>query len=230
MASKFHGLMSFEGLDHLCRAGGTAQPGRFARLFPTLPPLYVDPARLEDIGKAGGKLEDKGQPNLADQTPAGLIFFGQFIDHDITLDVTSSLTANNDPVQTGNVRTPTLDLDCVYGEGHEAHPYLYAGDSMMTGNDYNYGASVLPGWLNQDDLPRSPQGTAIIGDPRNDENRVISQMQLAYRFGHTMIPDRLRVRVGGPRHDLFSPWTCLSCPPAKPVHWPCAICFVPRVS
>jgi len=284
MASRFHGLMPFKGLEHLCHLGGAPQPGRFGRLFPDLPPLYVDPHLLEEVGKAGGKLEDKGAPNLADQTPAGLIFFGQFIDHDVTLDVSSSLTATNNPLGTENVRTPTLDLDCVYGQGHEAHPYLFDGDRMLVGSDYSYGAGGPAGWLNQDDLPRTPKGTAIIGDPRNDENRIISQMQLgflrfhnkvvdtgksfgeahrivqwhyqwvvvndflrtlcggwvvddilangrkvyrpecvgaheafipiefataAFRFGHTMIPDKLRVQVAGPQHDLFSPSSVL---------------------
>ncbi len=282
MSTKHHGMMDFKGIEHLCHFS-PIQPGRFVRLFADLPPLYVDPLVLHEIGRAGGKMEDKGAPNLTKNTPAGLIFFGQFIDHDITLDDSSSLSASNDPSHTENVRTPTLDLDCVYGDGPEAHPFFYNSDGkLLTGSDYP--ASLIPSWRNQDDLPRTPTGTAIIGDPRNDENRVISQMQLgflrfhnkvidagkpfeearrivrwhyqwivvneflrticgnwivddilsngrkiyqpeclgstepfipiefataAYRFGHTMIPHKLRVKAGGPKHVILDPNSAL---------------------
>ncbi|MBK7926711.1 MAG: peroxidase [Bryobacterales bacterium] len=282
MATKHHGLLPFKGLEHLCMTS-SFRSGRFARLFANLPPLYVNPLLLHEVGKAGGVMEDTGVPDLTNHTPAGLIFFGQFIDHDITLDDSSSLTASNDPSQTENVRTPTLDLDCVYGDGPGAHPYQYDGaGKLLTGADYP--ASMIPNWQNQDDLPRSPKGTAIIGDPRNDENRIISQMQLgflrfhnrvmdvgkefeearrivrwhyqwivvneflrticgswivddilangrkvyrpecvsggapfipiefataAYRFGHTMIPQEMRVQPGGPKHVVLNPASVL---------------------
>lgn len=284
MGSKHHGLMPFRGIEHLCRSNAF-QPGRFARLFPELPPLYLDPGLLKDVGKPGGVMEDKGVQNLTQSVPAGQVFFGQFIDHDITLDASSSLTANNEPGEIDNVRTPTLDLDCVYGDGPEASPFLYGADGrLLLGADYQYPAPILPGWRPQDDLPRTPTGTAIIGDPRNDENRIISQIQLgflrfhnkvlaqghgfeetreivrwhyqwivvneflramcggwivddilvngrkvyrpecqsgglpyipiefataAYRFGHTMVPQRLRVQPGGPQHILFDPGSVL---------------------
>lgn len=280
MAPQRHGMQPFRGIEHLCTIG-QFRPGRFARLFPQLPPLYINPQILQEVGKPGGKMEDKGAPNLTKKTPAGLIFFGQFIDHDITLDDSSSLSASNDPLNIENVRTPTLDLDCVYGDGPGGHPYLYDGaGKLLTGLDFSYEPSVIPNWQNQDDLPRTPKRTAIIGDPRNDENRIISQMQLGflrfhnkvvesgkpfdearrivrwhyqwivvneflrtvcgswivddilangrkiyrpecmgtnepfipiefatavYRFGHTMIPQQVRVKVGGPQHVILDP-------------------------
>ncbi|MBK7872623.1 MAG: hypothetical protein IPJ74_19050 [Saprospiraceae bacterium] len=43
-------------------------------------------------------------------------------------------------------------------------------------------------WLAADDLPRNAVGAAIIGDPRNDENRIISQLHLAFlRFHNRMM-------------------------------------------
>jgi len=56
---------------------------------------------------------------------AGMTFLGQFIDHDITLDATSALGMRIVPSTIPNVRTPSLDLDCVYGAGPEASPHLY---------------------------------------------------------------------------------------------------------
>lgn len=288
MARKHHGLLPFKGLEHLC-SFGEFRPGRFARQFPDLPPLYVDPQILHRIGRAGGPMEDTGAPDLTKKVPAGLIFFGQFVDHDITLDDSSSLTASNDPLATENVRTPALDLDCIYGDGPGAHPFFYDGNGkLLTGADYADPAD--PNDLDRFDLPRTPLGTAIIGDPRNDENRIISQVQLgflrfhntvvdamaakphppsgselfeasrrvatwhyqwivindylrticgdwiiddilangrkvfrpecmgvnepfipiefaaaAYRFGHTMIPQKFAVKPGGPQHDVFGP-------------------------
>lgn len=283
MSAKHHGLLPFKGIESLCQHGHSSE-GRFGRLFPELPPLYIKPEILHEVGKAGGVMRDGGQPNLTDDVPAGQIFFGQFIDHDITLDDSSSLSSNNIPSETENVRTPTLDLDCVYGDGPEAHPYLYDGARLLTGSDTNSNDPLV-----SNDLPRNVKGTAIIGDPRNDENRVISQLQLgmlrfhntvvkhlensptpvapehlfeearrlttwhyqwavvhdylpticgtcvvedilsngrkvyrpeddnhgkpyipiefataAYRFGHSMIPQQMKVQPGGPKHDLFS--------------------------
>ena len=282
MAVTHHGVVPFKGMSHLCLFGDN-KPDRFGRLFQHLPPLYLNPTLLHEIGKAGGVMEDTGLPNLTKNVAAGLIFFGQFVDHDITLDASSSLRNNNEPDETANVRTPSLDLDCIYGDGPEAHPYLYDGDKLLTGSDYADPGN--PNDLRHHDLPRTPKGTAIIGDPRNDENRVISQMQLAmlrfhntvydkvhseweearrvttwhyqwlvvneflrticgdwvvddilangrkvyrpecdgshgayipiefataaYRFGHTMIPQKMRVQPGGAQHVLFSPTSAL---------------------
>lgn len=178
-----HGLMPFFGLDHLCSVG-PFRAGRFGRLFNDLPPLYVDPTLLMEVGKAGGKMEDKGAQDLTKRVPAGLIFFGQFVDHDITLDDSSSLTASNDPLSTENVRTPSLDLDCVYGDGPGAHPFFFDGNGkLLTGADY----TSDPADLKNHDLPRTPLGTAIIGDPRNDENRIVSQVQLGFLRFHNHV-------------------------------------------
>ena len=47
------------------------------------------------------------------------VFLGQFVDHDIILDVTTSLDTVNSGYETRNARTPTLDLDRVYGMGSD---------------------------------------------------------------------------------------------------------------
>ena len=48
---------------------------------------------------------------------AGTTFMGQFLDHDMTFDLTSVLGVPTDPEESVNSRTPSLDLDSVYGGG-----------------------------------------------------------------------------------------------------------------
>lgn len=70
----------------------------------------------------------KGMKRTADDishdVAAGMTFFGQFIDHDITLDVTSQIGSFADVENITNVRTPTLDLDSVYLNGPEASAWM----------------------------------------------------------------------------------------------------------
>src|SRR5207245_4562701 len=115
-------------------------------MFPNLPPFAAATdavrAALADLGKPGGLLDanddlTKGpvllitdlslsanNPNNPTHT-AGTTFFGQFIDHDITFDTTSKLGVTTDPATSPNSRTPSLDLDSVYGAGPVASSQLY---------------------------------------------------------------------------------------------------------
>jgi hypothetical protein len=115
--------------------------GRFGRLFPTLPPFAVDQplvrSNLLELGKPGGIMDANDQPPPAnplaanpnnrdnpDQT-AGFTFLGQFLDHDMTFDPTSSLERQVDPEAVSNFRVPALELDSLYGSGRTASPHLY---------------------------------------------------------------------------------------------------------
>ncbi len=170
----------------------------FTRLFPKRLAEY-DPAALKTlasqmIGNAGdvASNDPDGEENLA--VPAGYTYFGQFVDHDLTFDTTSSLTdANDGPT---NLRTPRLDLDCVYGSGPDDQPYLYATEN--SGGAFR-GASLLlgeplPGSPGRRDLFRAGTGEgarAVIGDPRNDENTIVCNIQLAMIQFHNTVVTRL---------------------------------------
>ena len=117
--------------------------------------------------------------NAQGPADAGMTFFGQFIDHDITLDATSKIGTRIDPRNIRNVRTPNLDLDCVYGDGPEASPHLYSRD--------HHGFLVFGRDDNPLDLARTCSGVALIGDHRNDENILVSQVHGAFICLHNIL-------------------------------------------
>jgi Animal haem peroxidase len=160
------------------------EPGRFGRMFPWLRGLKAFKPGPDDLGAVGGPM-DGGNPPPQDTSQnnrrirAGYTFLGQFIDHDLTLDTTSILERQVDVDGTTNFRTPALELDSIYGLGPAVQPYLYdqpQGGKLLISADGN-------------DLQRNGQGRAIIGDPRNDENILISQMQLLFIKFHNMVYD-----------------------------------------
>ncbi len=177
--------------------------GQFGRLFPSLPPFARDtPAvreALNELGRKGG-LMDPGtdaarNPDNPAALSAGFTYLGQFIDHDLTFDPTSSLERQVDLEALSNFRTPLLELDNVYGAGPAASPHLY--DAARPGRFL-----IESGGL-KDDLPRNSQLTALIGDPRNDENLIVSQLHLAFLKFHNAVVDDLLARRVVPRAEVF---------------------------
>ena len=119
----------------------------------------------------------------------------QFLDHDITFDRRSALNANADPARTRNFRTAAFDLDSVYGEGPERSSELYDTRS----GDYRLRVDEIPGspamsrkGAVRHDLPRDASGEALVGDSRNDENVILSQLHVAMLKFHNAVVDHLR--------------------------------------
>ena len=191
-------------------------PTTFGRIFPTLPAFApaTDRVRaaLSELGAPGGLLDAKDDlgkgpvllitdPSLSANNPnnpthtAGTTFFGQFVDHDITFDTSSRMGIPTDPGTSPNGRTPSLDLDSLYGSGPVASPQLYdpADHDKLR---------IASGGIFED-LPRVADGTntAIISDPRNDENLMIAGLQSAFILFHNNAVEW--VRANGPTGSAF---------------------------
>lgn len=204
-----HGMM--QRLEEVPPRSRYFDKGRFGRMFPSLPPFAADTRTVREalkrIGAVGGIMDaadnavPPGQPNPKNPEnpaglPAGFTFLGQFLDHDLTFDPTSSLERQNDPESIENFRTPFLELDSVYGAGPAADPQLY---DRRTRNLKFLIDDAFP-----DDLPRNSQNTAVTADPRNDENLIVSQLHLAFLKFHNVVVDRLQGEGRTHENELFS--------------------------
>ena len=160
--------------------------GKREHNFTALLPLRTnnyDPQQLAALAAAmKGEVDtvkDGPDPEENLLVPAGYTYFGQFIDHDLTFDSTSSLDFSSSSAPS-NTRTPRFDLDCLYGDGPDAQPFMYDGAKLI----FKDGPVLTgPTDLAGKDLTRNSFGRAIIGDKRNDENSIVSQIQ--YRSSST---------------------------------------------
>src|SRR5215467_11971880 len=186
--------------DHCLAPARTADVptggGRYTRLFPELPPLAVDVELVRALGRPGGTCDSASRMRGEARTvAAGWPVFGQYLAHDTTAD-RSPVTHHDDEELLRNVRSARLDLECLYGDGRVANPYLYRHDDparLLLGiNDRGQAA----------DLPRNQEGIALIGDPRQDVHTLISQLQVAMIRAHNRLVERLRAD-GVAEADLF---------------------------
>ncbi|MGZ2454802.1 hypothetical protein ACVIRO_007619 [Rhizobium ruizarguesonis] len=193
--------------------------GRFGRIFRELAPAHHTKEQLLALGAAM-----TADPEVTDETPprpkaaaetvehiqddeenagvdAGYTYLGQFIDHDITFDPASMLMQQNDPDSLVDFRTPRLDLDSVYGRGPADQPYMYIDGKFRLGRalfelDKPSPSRDLPRF----DDPENPQSPAraLIGDKRNDENVIVSQLHGVFLQFHNRLVDEL-----GPKGASF---------------------------
>lgn len=192
-----------------------ADPTRFGYLFPQLQTdpaslLPESPATVADLVRLGRAMRDTASDNDHNAgVPAAYTYFGQFLDHDITLETVSApltqllnpslqpMTVANIESTLFNMRSATLDLDSVYG-----FPAPRVGQKMKIGPVSPTGNANVPlkrpaGKSDANDLPRDARNAdprfdraALIGDPRNDENTIVAQLHLAFLLAHNKIVDK----------------------------------------
>ena len=190
--------------------GVPASAGFFGRIFPKLPAFAPATnqvrAALLEVGQSGGILDAQddlaagpvalitdptvnGNPtatNAYGTNPdnvtmtAGSTFIGQLIDHDITFDQTSLLGVTQNPTVSPNTRTPALDLDSIFGGGPAIRPDLYQPNADgSVGPKMKIGSGGV-----HEDIPRVQNAdgsfSAVISDPRNDENMMLGGLHCAH--------------------------------------------------
>ena len=181
-------------------------------------------AALVDIGSPGGILDardalDRGpvdligdlslsahNPNNPTHT-AGTTFFGQFMDHDMTFDLASPLGKPSTPQDYRNGRTPSFDLDSVYGAVPWGLLQLYDPHDRAK-------LKVESGGLFEDVLSM-PDGTAIVADPAQrrarDHQRAAGGLPALRQQRRRSAASRRHARRGGDvspgsaAHDLALP-------------------------
>jgi hypothetical protein len=204
-------------IDVLTHAPDVTVHGHFGRMFhlpPFAPPTNAVRDALLELGRADGILDAADDlaagpvalivnPNLSlinrnnPTHTAGVTFFGQFLDHDMTFDQVSRLGIPTPPITSPNTRNPLFDLDSVYGDGPDGSPELYDSSDPIKFRVESDGEF--------EDLPRDPiTNQAFLGDPRNDENMMIAGMHAAFLLFHNHAVDLVRSQNPGiPDRDAY---------------------------
>lgn len=179
---------------HLKHELATGPDSKYGRMFPDLPCNECGESIFASLAGVGAPMDETAAPAGTEETsaacvPAGYPIFGQFIAHNITAD-RSLLQHHANLGEIRNFRTPSLNLESLYGAGPSGSPYMYDRhdpDKFLLGLD----DAGMP-----DDLPRNSQGLALIGDPRDDVHLLISQLHVASLKFHNAIVDHLRAESG----------------------------------
>ena len=174
-------------------AADVTPPFRFSRLGPK--GIRTDRALRTKLARAMTLA-----PSANGLLPAGFTYFGQFVDHDLTFDRTTvALGTAVTPADLLQGRSPTLDLDSLYGNG-PADPvsskFFSDGLRLKVGKTKRIGPDLA---MDGFDLPRTGGTTgtdaakrkAVIPDPRNDENLAVAQHHAMMIRFHNRVVDTL---------------------------------------
>lgn len=189
---------SGEGRAAAVASAATAPPFRFSRMGPKGTGRQLGDALRSKLGTlmaTGG-----GETSAI---PSGFTYLGQFLDHDLTFDKTDVMLGTTvSPTALLQARSPSLDLDSLYGAGPQdpesAKFYEADGEHLKVGKTVP--ADGIPAKTGFD-LPRGAGSTAsskrkaIIPDPRNDENLAVAQTHCAMIRFHNRVLDSLPAAV-----------------------------------
>ncbi len=191
---------SVEGRPRTLSAAAEAQvpPFRFSRMGPRGVNRQLREPNLRKIGAAmaaGG--------GGASQIPAGFTYLGQFVDHDLTFDKTSVMLGENvSPALLLQARSPSLDLDSLYGAGPQdtESARFYEADGIHLKMGTTLAADGIAakqgfGLARGSGTTAAAKREAIIPDPRNDENLAVAQTHLAFVRFHNRVVDTLPASV-----------------------------------
>jgi hypothetical protein len=221
------GLLSeSDGGRPTAAAAEAGPPFRFSRMGPRGAGMQLPDGVRKKLANAM-----TGGGGGATGVPAGFTYLGQFIDHDLTFDKTVvMLGKHKSPAQLLQGRSPSLDLDSLYGAGPldpESEKFYKADKQhLKTGNTVAAGDPAMTGF----DLPRGAGSTnkqkrkAVIPDFRNDENLAVAQTHLAFIRFHNRIVDTLPSSV--PAAQRFATARELA---VKHYQWMIKTDYLPRI-
>ena len=200
---------------------GHKDPGKFGRMFPTLPPLEVEDDALQALAEAMKDTDPASAGRRQPERP-GRLHLPRPVRrsrHHARPHVPLREAEGSD----GGRELPHAEPRSrqLYGLGPDGSPHLYArnpDDRNKHGPKFLIGKNITVDFGNvhgrfPNDLPRSPQGFALIGDHRNDENLLVAQTHLALLKFHNKVVDLLaarperRRRICSPRRARSSPGT-----------------------
>jgi hypothetical protein len=161
-------------------------------MFPNLPAFHYSDQAAADLA---AKMEnptpdpagtDRGTGDDSATLPAEYTYLGQFIDHNLDFDETPLPSANVNASTLTNFESFRFDLNNVFGGGPSVDPQLYADDhrhllvSGTLGTPQADGFPTVTGNGGVFDVARDPSnGQAILVEPRDDENQILSQISAA---------------------------------------------------
>ena len=195
---------SGEGRDsaRVVANAAAAPPFRFSRMGPKgtgRQPGETNRRKLGVLMAAGG--------GGTSQIPSGFTYLGQFLDHDLTFDKTTVMLGTTiSPTALLQARSPSLDLDSLYGAGPQdpESAKFYESDGMHLKVGKTDAADGIPAKVGFD-LPRGAGSSAaakrkaIIPDPRNDENLAVAQTHAAMIRFHNRVLDSLPAALPAPQ-------------------------------
>lgn len=188
---KLHGWTGFKERGEADEAARNRYSAPYGRLY-TRWPKHRPPGKSDDERMAA--LEGLGETLVRDgdeagELPAAYTYLGQFIDHDVTFEVVSSLARFHRVADLENGRSPRLELDSLYGGGPLAQPAAFecrparGSGSELAGFFFRLGRaeySASAANAGEMDLPRACRLVAL-----ETEGRVA----LASPPGATIAPD-----------------------------------------
>lgn len=184
-----------------------SQTWPFGFMFPDLQRhpsnlLKTSSHTVRDLKELGSAMGDPGESVIPGvEVPSIHTFLGQFIDHEMTLERGSANVSlkNPEPLpldriskEIVNSRSPDFDLDSVYGPDINGmmSPRDPTNEDKMLLGQVELGRGLPTGKDVWNDFPRLADGSPQIGDSRNDENVIVTQLHVAFLRAHNAIVDR----------------------------------------
>lgn len=163
----------------------------FGTMFPRLAPFHYSDQAAADLAATMKNTApdpvgtDRGTADDSATLPAEYTYLGQFIDHNLDFDDTAQPAAGVNPWLLTNSESFRFDLNNLFGGGPRLDPELYSADHK------HLLVSGTPGTSGVYDLARDPlTGQAILVEPRDDDNQIISQVTGAFAAFYNDFVDR----------------------------------------